>query len=387
MKLLKESQVLFYDSNNFEEIQWENYQEGNLIRNYFSPLLKGTKRLISNVDTEIHFLGIDHLLIPYTVNRKEYENSYVCSPYNHYITYTKEELRMLHNPPLEKVLGIVVTMIGAISKSIEINRVVYVNNWLISTNLFSHATKEQIRKLKEALIQKYPDYLIGFRSINEGLYAEMKKSFLELDFHLLPSRYVYISEPDLLENTTKKIKNTLNRDRKLLQQEELEIIRHEDFSAEDLKRTKQLYDMLYLIKYSYQNPQFSQDYIFQTHKSKSLTYVGIKYKGRLEGVFGSFVFQDKMANPVLGYNTSLPQKLGLYRMLRYLALNESIIHNRFYHQSAGVGRFKYDRGAKGYPEYTAIFLQHLPLKKRLFWKSLARLLNTVAVKLIEKNKL
>lgn len=384
---MKEYEVLFYDKDNFEEIEWKKYDEGELIRNYFSPLMNGTKQSISNVQTEIGFVALDHLLLPYTINQEEYENSYVCSPYNHYIIYTKEELRMLQNPPLEKVLGMVVNAIGLFAKKIEMNKVIYVNNWLISTNLFSKAGIEQIRKITEALVKKYPNHLIGFRSVNDGLYEEMKHHFAHLDFELLPSRYVYISGPDLLQKASKKTRNTLGRDRKLLNQNNVEVIHHDDFSKEDLERAKVLYDMLYLEKYSYQNPQFSQDYIFHTHQSKSLTYVGIKYKGKLEGVFGSMVYQDKMANPVLGYNTALPKEIGLYRMLRYLAVNESILHQRMYHQSAGVGRFKYDRGAEGYPEYTAIFVKHLPLKKRFFWRTLSSILNRFAVKLIEKKRL
>ncbi|WP_077212299.1 hypothetical protein [Bacillus dakarensis] len=384
---MKESEVLFYDKESFEEIDWKKYDEGELLRNYFSPLVKGTRHFVANVITDIRFVALDHLLLPYTINQEEYENSYVCSPYNHYITYTKEELRMLQNPPLEKILGMVVSGIGIFSKKIEMNRVVYVNNWLISTNLFSQASKEQIRKIKEALVKKYPNHLIGFRSVNDGLYEEMKRHFVHLGFQLLPSRYVYISGPDLLEKATKKTRNTLGRDRKLLNQEDVEVIHHEDFSKEDLERAKDLYDMLYLEKYSYNNPQFSQDYIFHTHRSKSLTYVGIRYKGKLEGVFGSMIYQDKMANPVLGYNTALPIEIGLYRMLRYLAVNESIVHQRMYHQSAGVGRFKYDRGATGYPEYTAIFVEHLAFKKRFFWRTLSSLLNRFAVKIIEKKRL
>ncbi|MDQ0229981.1 GNAT family N-acetyltransferase [Metabacillus malikii] len=380
--------VIFFDKNNWEEICWDCYIEGEKIKKYFTPLLKGeTKELIHNVNTTIRFVAIDNVLLPYTVNESEYENSYVCSPYNHYITYSKEELTMLNNKVLEAPLRMLLAVMDIFVKFIKINKVVYINNWLISTNLSPLLTEKQLSALHHAMLNKYPSYLIGYRSLNDGLYPEMIRDLKKLKYVFLPSRFVYISEPADIMHARKKVRNTLKRDKKLFCNQEFEIIYHDEFTREDLSRAKQLYDKLYLEKYSYNNPQFSEQYILSTHRERALIYMGLKRNGILEGVFGSKIYQNKMANPVLGYNTDLPKEKGLYRMLRYLAVNESIKHDRKYHQSAGVGRFKYDRGARGYPEYTAIYIHHLSKSKILFWKSLSFLLNHFAIKIVDKKKL
>ncbi|MGN7938254.1 GNAT family N-acetyltransferase [Virgibacillus sp. 6R] len=385
---MENSAVTLYTKDNWEKLKWEHFQEGQLMKSYFLPLLKNnTNNLIKNVHTSLGFVAIDDILLPYTVNEEEYDNSYVCSPYNHYITYSKEELSMLNNKLLEAIFHFLLGLISKFAKKIEINKVVYINNWLISTNLSPSLSKEQLESIKNTMLANYPDYLIGFRSINEGLYPKMKVDLEALQFQLLPSRFVYISRPEEILNATKKVRNTLNRDKKLLDKNEFDIIQHDDFTKEDLIRAKQLYDKLYLEKYSYNNPQFTEDFILSTHAGRALTYVGLKKDGVLEGVFGSKIFQNMMANPVLGYNTDLPKEKGLYRILRYLAVQESINNQRLYHQSAGVGRFKYDRGAKGYPEFTAIYIEHLAKRKQYFWKSLCYLLNRFAIKIVDKKKL
>lgn len=257
---MQNSAVTLYTKDNWEKLKWENFQEGQLIKSYFLPLLKNdSKYLIKNVNTSLGFVAIEDILLPYTVNEEEYENSYVCSPYNHYITYSKEELSMLNNKLLEVFFHFLLGVISKVAKKIEINKVVYINNWLISTNLSPNLSIEQLESIKNTMLAKYPDYLIGYRSINEGLYPNMKVELEALQFQMLPSRFVYISRPEEIINATKKVRNTLNRDKKLLDRNEFDIIQHDDFTKEDLIRAKQLYDKLYLEKYSYNNPQFTED--------------------------------------------------------------------------------------------------------------------------------
>lgn len=381
-------EVVIYEKGNIDHLEWEKYLDGVKMRDYFYPLITNQPSIyIQNVKTNVSLLAIDNYLIPFTINDKEYSNSYVCSPYNHYITYAKEEVNMLEKPILGLFLKGIISVIGVVTKLVEINKVIYLNNWLISTNLSVSLSEKQIEKIKNELIKRYPKHLIGYRSMNELLYSEMMDSFGKVKFQMLPSRFVYISSPTVLEGVKKKVRNTLNRDQKLFDNPDVVVIHHEEFTKEDLNRARILYTKLYLEKYSFHNPQFTDDFIQSTHKSHSLHYIGIKINGELEGVFASKIFQRMMANPIVGYNTSLKKEIGLYRMLRLLALQESIKHNRFYHQSAGVGRYKYDRGAIGFPEYTMIYTNHLPWRKRVFWKSLCYLLNTLGIKMVEKKRL
>jgi hypothetical protein len=382
------SEILIYQKENIDELVWEKYENGQKAKDYFYPLMiHSTSTYIRNVQTEVKILAIDHLLIPFTINHQEYENSYVCSPYNHYITYAKEEVSMLKKPLLEKALKVVIDIVGLVTKLVKINQVIYLNNWLISTNLSPSLNENQIERIKNKLLTLYPNHLLGYRSMNECLNKEMIGTFETSGFLKLPSRFVYISTPEVLERAKKKVRNTLRRDQQLLNNPSVEVIGHEDFTREDLQKAGNLYRQLYLDKYSYHNPQFTEEYIKKTHETHSLHYMGVKVDGVLEGVMASKIINGVMANPIVGYNTALPLELGLYRMIRFLALQESIKHQRYYHQSAGVGRYKYDRGALGFPEYTMIYCNHLSGSTRIFWKALCYLLNSVGIKLVEKNRL
>lgn len=379
--------ILFFDKNNLHEIKWEKYKEGLKIKDYFSNLIQNTESFITNIKTEIGFISLEDNLIPYSINNEEYQNSYVVSPYNHYITYAQEELKMLKNKPLELTLKFFLNTFSYISKRAKVNKVIYLNNWLLSTNLFFTLNEEQINELKKALCLKHPQHTICFRSINEGMHKEFKEKLEHHNFRPLPSRYIFFSNPDLLETTKKKARKNIKQDGRLLENENIEVINHEDITSNDYCRIKLLYDKLYLEKYSYQNPQFTKKYIEITHKTRTLVYKGIKINGVIEGIFASYIFDGKMANPILGYNTKLPKKTGLYRMLRFLALQKSIDENLIYHQSAGVGKFKSERGAYGYPEYTMIYVDHLPIHRKFFWISLTSILNKIALPLIKKSKL
>lgn len=172
------NEVLFFEYDTIQSIIWENYHEGEKVKQYFSPMIENTTKYIQNVNTTIGFMSIDNLLLPYTVNEADYDNSYVVSPYNHYITYAKEELSMLNQPLLEKLFAKLIDVVGLFTKKIHINQVVYVNNWLLSTNLFTNLTEEQIERATLALLKKFPQHVIAFRSINDRLANEIMLLFI-----------------------------------------------------------------------------------------------------------------------------------------------------------------------------------------------------------------
>ncbi|MED1795188.1 hypothetical protein P4V54_21170 [Brevibacillus nitrificans] len=91
-----------YDQGTLQEVPWEQMKDGAYVKAYLSAcLMDGAERYVKNVRTKMEALAFDDIVLPVTINETEYENSYVCSPYTHYITYAKEELRM---PMLEWIL-------------------------------------------------------------------------------------------------------------------------------------------------------------------------------------------------------------------------------------------------------------------------------------------
>ncbi len=188
--------VRIFNANSANLIQWDKFTNGKLIKNLFLPMMKnGTLYYIDNIDTEIYILAINDLLIPLTVNTDQWKNSYVCSPYTHYITYSKEELRFLKNDMLNILFIPVINIIGFILKIVKINKVVIINNWFFSTNLYPNLSKSQIRNITEYLKLKFSGYALVFRSLHTIDNSKMLNSFRENSYRIIPSRKIYYWDP------------------------------------------------------------------------------------------------------------------------------------------------------------------------------------------------
>jgi len=101
-------------------------------------------------------------------------------------------------------------------------------------------------------------------------------------------------------------------------------------------------------------------------------------------VMGYFVRNGVMTQPFFGYDTTLPQKIGLYRLLTMVTLLEGMEHGLMVHASAGVGPFKKLRGGMPVIEYNAVYDRHLPLGRRLPWSVLKVLSDKIAIPVFQK---
>ncbi|KGR76641.1 hypothetical protein [Ureibacillus sinduriensis] len=385
-KVPSKSRAKLYGKDDMAELDWSFYENGAFLKEYFDEFITDTTAYMKNVDTEIFLAAIGRKLIPCTVNEAEYNNSYVCSPYTHYITYAKEELRFISPKALRTLLAAIINIFGSFAKSIEINKIVYINNYCLSTNLVSALSKREIRALRNLLTEQFPKYQLGFRSINAITHKDMMVSFEEEGFELLPSRYIYISTYDRLNTPTKSERKKRRQDEKGLT-EGMTIVTNKDLATEDIGRIVELYNQLYIEKYSVLNPQFTYKFIEKLLDKDLFLFQGIKINGRLEAISGTFVLNNMMTNPIYGYNLSLFPQHQLYRILRHLNTRLALDNQYLYHQSAGAGNFKKARSGEGTPEYTALYVGHLPFHKKYFWKLLSLLLKKIGIPLVEKLEL
>lgn len=379
------SEIKFFHKNNWSEIDWYDIKEGDKIQAYFSPFVGNpSNSLISNVDVDLFALIIDDVFIPFTINNVEYTNSYVTSPYNHYVTYAREEINMLKNPITQKIFRLLLKPVNSLAKLSQIDKIIYLNNWFLSTNLYFELSEEQCLSIVEFLIRKFPDYAISFRSINQTMYPELFKSLNKNHFLFIPSRYVYLFN-STLNSLPSQVRKTHKRDKKLL--EKFELISHKEFCSEDIPKIVELYNQLYLDKYSIHNPQFTLEFMKNALENNIFTFYGLKMGEKLVGVGGFLRLGNSVVTPIFGYDITLPRDLGIYRVLNHVLFNFVAENNLFLHASAGAGEFKFNRGCFGDIEYNAVFLSHLPKKRHFFWKVSSQILNKFAIKIVKNNKL
>jgi hypothetical protein len=156
---------------------------------------------------------------------------------------------------------------------------------------------------------------------------------------------------------------------------------------QDIPRIVEIYNMLYLQKYSLCNPMFNEHFIRLALQDQTLHLVALRKDGRVDAVLGYFCRNGVMTTPLFGYDTNLPIEIGLYRMLSALLFFIAQENGHVLHESSGAAQFKRNRGAIADIEYSAVYDQHLSWHRRLCWIVLAGILDSVGVPLMKKFRL
>lgn len=374
--------IELYDAANIAALDWPTTPDGDYARRYLLPFIQhGPQTYIANVHTRLQVLRVGDTLLPITPTDYHPDNSYVCSPYNHYITYGQEEFRELKNPPVEAALRALFVPIGWYFRRNLFDRVVYVNNWLLSTNLYPALSAEVITAALNFLVAAFPDRAIVFRSVDSFRNPLLYATLLARGCRMVFSRNVYYQE---VSQAWVRNKQQFKFDLKLYQRSPYTVINGADLPPDAWPRVVELYNALYLQKYSYYNPQFTAAFVRLALEHNLLTIKAFQREGRLDAVLGYFERHGVITPPLFGYDTSLPQKLGLYRLLSMRTSLDAIENNWLVHFSAGVGRFKRLRGGVSAIEYNAVHDAHLPPARRRPWTLLKGLLDGVAIPIIQK---
>ncbi len=171
----------------------------------------------------------------------------------------------------------------------------------------------------------------------------------------------------------------------MLRKTELVHVANHEFAESDYADIERLYRKLYVGKYTPLNPQYTNRFVSEMHKSGLLRLFGLRAKnGSLVGVSALSQIGQVLTQPIVGYDTSLPQKLGLYRMLMAHAYETAQREKLTLNISAGASRFKRNRGFHTTIEYTAVYADHLSRRRRIALKILEHTLTWFGVPLLKR---
>ena len=348
---------------------------------YFAPMMKhGTAHYIQNVDAEISLLQMGEKYIPFVIP-KFGSQCYVCSPYDHYIRYATYELRHLKPFWIRWIFHVVVAALGQLLKRCHFNDVVYVNNWLLSTNLYPKLSKEEILHANRILKQRYPRRMIVYRSLNEATNQQLLNDLLGCGGKKMAGRQVYMTDP---KDGSYQKKKAYKIDQTFLKKSNLSI---RGATPADAPAIKKCYDDLYLSRYSPLNPQFSEDFFRNAIENQLFQFQLFSEQNQIVAALGYFCREQVMTTPIFGYDTLRPQELGLYRLLSSLLMGISEKNGHVLHQSSGAAHFKSQRGASPYIEYNVYFDDGVLWRQRVSWWGLSWILNSVGVFLLRRLKL
>ena len=355
----------------------------------------GAPGLIRNVATQMFVLDDGEFAFPVSVNdggaraSGDLANSYVVSPLTAYTGYADYEIDQLGSAWLSWPLRALTRVMGKWLIASRIDCVAQVNNWLLSTNVYpSNWLGEGLEEMTAQLVEAFPDHAIGWRSLNYFSNKGLIERLLALGYLAIPSRQVYLF--DARVEATKEFQHRHNTrlDARMLRKTRYQFVSACDLEDSDFERLEHLYNLLYLQKYCPLNPQFTAEWMRRGHREGWLEIIALRTpEGRIDGVIGWFGSPQILTAPVVGYDTKLPQRIGLYRLITQLCLQEAIRRKCLLNFSSGAAHFKRLRGGHPEIEYSLVYVAHLSPKRRRVWRVLAAVLQGIGVPLMRKLKL
>lgn len=374
--------IQLYNAKTVSTLQWPQSDEALYARDFLEPLVThGISSYIENIQAQMHILKIDQNILPVIVNDGHFKNSWVCSPYAHFILYPKYGVQLLQNKYAEGVLKKLIDFVDPVVRAGEIDSVVYVNNWLFAADLYPKGlTLDQVPRILDFLIQRFPRHAIVFRSLNPLLYKPLEDSLCKHGCDLIASRYVFITDA---KNQVLYQNRNIKSDLKQWREESFEILTDPAHKEETLLFSD-LYKKLYINSHSEINPQFNERYFDHLVDRKLLHFIRLKIQGNVEGIAGYFVRNGVMYCPLFGYDKTKEDHKKVYRLLNTALLLAAKERGALFHQSAGGSFFKKIRSAQGCVESFAVYSRHLPLKQRITWRAVKLIMNSLGIKYMKK---
>ena len=361
-------------------LSWPSTIDGTYARDYLMPILSsGTTASMTNVQAQLGVVQSGDIVLPVTHGKYHRGQSYVVSPRAHYLDYAHEEASRLPSRTL-RMLGLGACSLAQVLAGRGLDSCVMVNNWLLSTNLYPAQIAVHAVEILECLLQTFPDQPIIFRSVDALANRELIATLVQRGCRAVLARSIYYQnvhasgfwQQRQVKVDQRRFRSSGYRLRKLGFPND---VKH-------LPRVLDLYNKLYLEKYSSLNPQLTEAYLKNCLQHNLLSIHTLEIDGRIDGVLGYYARNGIMTQPLFGYDTSLPRDLGLYAHLSMAVLWEAQQHQLLINASAGASDFKRQRGGQQMLEFNLVFDAHLPASRRRSWAMLEKLLGPSAQRII-----
>ena len=325
----------------------------------------GLEFYLDNCNAKIAILEYGNFYLPLVLAKNDKNQTYLTSLISSYIDYPKYILK-------NRFINILFDFFYKILDFGSIDKVVYVNHWLISTNIHYDLSDIQIGEITKFLKQIFPDYVICFRNVAKETNGTLFNSLASNKYKFLVNRCSYYIDNNSFEKVYKK--QSLKKDLSLYKKGEYKI----SDSIIDVHIQKKVYNDLYINKYTCLNPQYNEKFFDMLCHNGFESYTLLNKQNKIVGFFVPFVINDTVSVPWFGYDTSVIQKEGLYRLLMLNIIEYAKNNNLNLNLSSGVGEFKQRRGAKPYWEYLAIDYSHLNIFRKLLYFSLIEITNKIS---------
>lgn len=340
------------------------------------------RALVANLDTRVALTDDGHRMFPVSVDDGSAEaNAWVCSPRTTYGDYASEEAIRYAPPALAPLLRTAGRGLDGWLRRAGVDRAATINNWWLSTNLYPRWRPGCVERMLRIALARWPTHAVWLRSLNRDQHRHWLAECEALGFVLIPSRQVYLFR-DLAALARRR--HNLQVDLKLARKQPHRV-GDADIVERDYARIAWLYERLYTHKYSRHNPRYTERFLREWHRAGLLRFDGFRDDGgQLLCVAGVFALGGVLTTPIVGYDTALPQRLGLYRLLMATTFERAVASGETINFSAGAAGFKRLRGGEPSIEYSAVYARHLPAHTRRALAALSAATRRVGVPVMRR---
>jgi|JI10StandDraft_1071094.scaffolds.fasta_scaffold34745_2 hypothetical protein len=360
--------MIIYDETTITSAPWPDTEEGHHARRFLTPLVReGTAGFVSD-RTILRVVGLDDLLIPIAIQEGEDDNSTNLSTFARYIRLPRAGLpQMSWHPAVITALGAVLDVFGGLLRAACIDKCVYVGSWILLRNMEPALTRNQARRLTAFLVERFPGHAMVFPALNPMTHQTLLDNLVGIDYALLFAGHTRMLMP-FNTPVTRQERENRRRDGKLLQSSGYELLGAEEVEG-CAPRLAELYRGLNREKYA-TNPMVEAKFFARAIRDKTLTIRVARKRGRIDGFYGYAIRGDVLFSPVFGYEMSVPQEVGLYRMLVHRLVQDAMDLGLAVETGGGADRFKSLRGDSPVPRYGAFYSSHLSVHRRTAWAAL-----------------
>ena len=358
-------------------------QRNRIAERYITAFARdGAGTYIGNLETTVALHRWGEHALPVTINNGEPGRTFVCSPIVGYIDYPKEELARFPDQRIVPALRAIIGGVGALLARADANRIVHVNNWMMSTNLPVALDPALTRAQTEQLAQQFPAHFLAIRSLTRRYSAPLMDALEAAGWVMLPSRQIFLVD-DVA--TACFARRDTKRDDKIWRQAKFAYEELAAISDADAARIVELYKLLYLEKYSHLNPHYTPGFVRLTHEIGMIRYLVLRDRdGVIQGFGGMHRAGRHATMPLIGYNTAMSREHALYRLTFHAGTLYAAREKLLFNMSSGAAAFKLTRGATAEMEFTAFYLRHLPARRRLPFGALAVVARRVGIPILRK---
>lgn len=364
--------IKIFGKESISRLDWNSVENGEVFRKFYEPLVKNSSKIfVRNSDHQVEVLQVGSELYPLTIGKKSKKKiCYLFSFIAQYIDYTREEILKGNSfsTSQKMIAKFLFPMLRVLVSSMGMEKVVFVNNFFLATNLYEKDTLLSNPLVTQYLKNYYPNKVIAFRSINAFTDSDLLNKLKFQGGLPLACRQLYMLDPKLSNFQRKR---PVIRDRKLWEKTtNLYWQKVSVFDRKEISTLLSFYQDLYLKKYSGLNPDYSADFLKVSMNSEILDFYILRETDRNLPLAVQAVeyTKDVVCTPFIGYDKRQPKHIGLYRLMHLKLMEIAIEEEKIFNMSSGASTFKKQRGGAPYFDYHIIFIDHLPKRVQWFWK-------------------